>query len=39
MKQAINDRILLEKKVEKGIDLVIREYGEVFKMLAEYDKT
>lgn len=36
---AKTDRFLLEKKVEQGTDLAIKEYGEVFKMLAEYDKT
>ena len=29
----------LEKKVIKGTDLAIREYRDVFKKLAEYDRT
>jgi hypothetical protein len=33
------DRILLERKVERGTDLAIKEYSDVFKMLAEYDQT
>jgi hypothetical protein len=33
------ERKLLEKKVLKGTDFAIREYGEVFKKLAEYDRT
>lgn len=33
------DRLLLEKKVEQGTDFAIKEYGDVFKMLAEYDRT
>ncbi len=33
------DRELLEKKVIKGTDFAVREYGEVFKKLAEYDRT
>jgi hypothetical protein len=33
------ERALLEKKVIKGTDFAIREYGEVFKKLAEYDRT
>lgn len=31
------ERELLEKKVIKGTDFAVREYGEVFKKLAEYD--
>ncbi len=33
------ERELLEKKVIKGTDFAVREYGEVFKKLAEYDRT
>lgn len=33
------DRHLLEKKVEKGTDMVIREYRDVFIKLADYDRT
>lgn len=33
------ERRLLEKKVLKGTDFAVREYGEVFKKLAEYDST
>jgi len=36
---AKKERELLEKKVLKGADFAVREYGEVFKKLAEYDKT
>ncbi|MFA5746581.1 MAG: hypothetical protein WC926_00690 [Candidatus Paceibacterota bacterium] len=32
------ERKMLEKKVEQGTDMAIREYGEVFKKLAEYDR-
>ena len=32
------ERELLEKKVLKGTDFALREYGEVFKKLAEYDQ-
>jgi hypothetical protein len=32
-------RELLEKKVIKGTDFAVREYNEVFKKLAEYDRT
>jgi len=33
------DRHLLEEKVKKGTDLVIREYKDVFIKLADYDRT
>ncbi|MEK7211442.1 MAG: hypothetical protein AAB731_02315 [Patescibacteria group bacterium] len=32
------NRQLLEKKVERGTDLAIREYRDVFIKLAEYDQ-
>lgn len=32
-------RVLLEKKVVAGTDLAIKQYGDVFRMLAEYDRT
>ncbi|MDD5555561.1 MAG: hypothetical protein PHO19_02770 [Candidatus Pacebacteria bacterium] len=33
------ERELLKTKVIKGTDFAVREYGEVFKKLAEYDRT
>jgi len=33
------ERLFLEKKVEQGTDLAIKEYSEVFKMLEKYDRT
>ena len=33
------ERKLLKEKVIKGTDFAVREYGEVFKKLAEYDRT
>ncbi|MFA5086634.1 MAG: hypothetical protein WC468_03575 [Candidatus Paceibacterota bacterium] len=33
------EREQLKTKVIKGTDFAIREYGEVFKKLAEYDRT
>ena len=32
------ERKILEKKVEQGTDFAIREYHDVFRKLAEYDK-
>lgn len=33
------EKELLRTKVIKGTDFAVREYGEVFKKLAEYDRT
>lgn len=33
------EKELLRIKVIKGTDFAVREYGEVFKKLAEYDRT
>ncbi len=38
-KQKKTERQLLKEKVEKGTDLVIREYRDVFVKLADYDRT
>ena len=31
-------RLMLEKKVDQGIDKAVKQYGEVFRKLAEYDR-
>lgn len=36
---ATEERELLKTKVIKGTDFAVREYGEVFRKLAEYDRT
>ena len=36
---AEKERELLEEKVIKGTDFAVREYGEVFRKLAEYDQS
>jgi len=33
------NRVILERKVLRGTDKAIREYGDVFKKLAEYDRS
>jgi len=33
-----NERQILIKKVERGTDFAIREYGDVLRKLAEYDR-
>ena len=33
------DRQALERKVEEGTKKAVKEYGEVFERLAEYDRT
>jgi hypothetical protein len=35
----IKEREMLKTKVIEGTDFAVREYGEVFKKLAEYDRT
>lgn len=35
---AVLTRSMLEKKVDQGVDKAVKQYGEVFRKLAEYDR-